>query len=368
MKFNFNKLFQLLLLTGGTTLLVACNKDAADPVPVAPPASSSTQSLTEVIGSDTTLSFLQAAVTRAGTNISSLLSDRSAEFTLFAPTNAAFRASGISSIAVINAMPAAQVESLLRYHLVGGRVSGTAIPSTFPNMQLPTQIVLAPPSAAVPPGLRMSSFVSKRGANFWANTVPITQTDIAAVNGLLHKVAALLSVPLATSLKGYFATNTAKYSLLLEAVKRADSGLAVSTGLARLDSVLNFLPANLTVFAPNNDAFRALFPPGTPDAAIIAALNTHALFPVQTVRAIVAYHLLGSRALSVNFDATPTPIATQLVIPPGTTGVPVIVSYSGTTLTVKDVRPTSTPAVVATKDVNTINGVVHEIGQVLRPQ
>lgn len=372
MKFNLSKILaSTTFIAGAISILTSCNKDLTDPIPIMEPAVTG-KSLTDTIAGDASLSFFRAAVNRAatnttfGTSLSALFSDRTAAFTVFAPTDAAFQLSGIPSVAAINTLRPGFLDTVLRYHVVGGqRITSAAIPTTFPNLQLPTQLVLAQPSAALPPGLRMSIFPSRRGTNAWANNIPLTAVDIQVANGVIHKTAALVAPP-TTTIKGLLAANQAKYSILLAAIQRADSGQVA--GLGRLDSVINFPVANVTLFAPNNDAFRALFPPGTPDAAIIATLNNHQAFPVQTVRAIIAYHLLGVRAFSVNFAAGPAPVNTQLVIPPGTTPVPVLVTYGGANFTVKSVAPNATDANVVTRDQHAINGVVHEINQVLRPQ
>jgi uncharacterized surface protein with fasciclin (FAS1) repeats len=317
------------------------------------------------INGDVNYSFLKAAITKASTfgNLSALLSDSTAVFTFFAPTDAAFQLSGFPSAAAVSAQRAGLLDTILRYHLVPGqKLTASLIPETFPNIQEPTALVLAPPSATLPPGLRMSIFPSKRGSALWANNIPITQTDIPVSNGVVHKVAALVAPPSST-IKGIIATDPTNFSILSAAIARADSG---QVGLNRLDSAINYAPANLTLFAPTNAAFRAMFPPGTPDANIIGALNTPALFTVTTVRGLIAYHLLGVRAFSVNFSATPTPHNTQLVIPPSTV-VPVVVTSSGATFTVKGLA-NATASNVTTRDKNAINGVVHVIDQVLKPQ
>jgi uncharacterized surface protein with fasciclin (FAS1) repeats len=369
MNFRLNSIFkQLLVAAGLAATSIACNKalPVAEPIQTAAPTG---QSITTTINSDAGFTFLKAAIAKAatnssfGNNLNALLSDSTGVFTFFAPTDAAFQLSGFPSVAAISAQRAGLLDTILRYHLVPGqKITSGLIPQTFPNIQEPTALVLAPPSTAVPPGLRMSIFPSKRGSSLWANNIPITQPDIAVSNGVVHKVAALVAPP-STSIKGIIATDPTNFSILSAAITRADSGQA---GLNRLDSAMNYPPANLTLFAPTNDAFRAMFPPGTPDANIIGALNTPALFPAQTVRAIVAYHLLGSRAFSVNFGSTPGPYNTLLVIPPSTV-VPVIVTYTGATFTVKGVANASASN-VTTRDRHAINGVVHVIDQVLRPQ
>lgn len=371
MKFNINKLFKpALLMAGAITLLASCNKDVPDAAPIAAP-SVPARSILDTINNDASFTFLKAAIVRASTStaspsLSALLSDRTAVFTFFAPTDAAFMLSGFPSAAALNTLRSGQLDTLLRYHIVGGqKITGSDIPTTFPNLQLPSLFVLQAPAAALPPGFRMPIFPSKRGTNFWVNNIPLTQTDFVAGNGVIHRTATLV-LPPSTTLKGLIATNPTKYSILSAAIARADSGQVA--GLGRLDSVINYAPANLTLFAPNNDAFRALFPAGTPDANIIGALNTPAFFTAQTVRGLIAYHLLGVRAFSVNFAAGPAPVNTLLVIPPTNIVVPVLVAYGGATFTIRGVAPGSTDATVLTRDVHAVNGVLHEINQVLRPQ
>jgi len=360
LNYKFFKTGITLALVANT--IVSCNKSLPRAEPIVTPAPTGS-SIAELLN-DPNFSILKAAVTRS-TSMTALLSDKTAVYTFFAPTDAAFQASGIPSAAAIATFRPGQLDTLLKYHLVGGQaLSSAAIPTTFPNLQLPSSFVLAPPSAALPPGLRMSIFPSKRGTSLWVNNIPITQTDIPAANGIVHKVAALVAPP-TTTIKGILASDPANFSIMSAAIARADSG---QTGLNKLDSVLNYAPANLTLFAPNNTAFRTLFPPGTPDPVIIALLNNPAFFTAQTVRGLVAYHLLGTRAFSVNFSATPSLYNTQLVIP-GTppTVVPVLVTYTGATFTVKGfANPTESN--VVTRDKNAVNGVVHVIDQPLKPQ
>ncbi len=369
MNSRFNKIIRQSIVPAGLIAgLIACNKALPVAEPIQTPAPSG-QSITTTINNDANFTFLKAAIAKAatnstfGNNLNALLSDSAGVFTFFAPTDAAFQLSGFPSAAAVSAQRAGLLDTILRYHLVPGqKITSDLIPSTFPNIQEPTSLVLAPPSTAVPPGLRMPIFPSKRGTSLWANNIPITQADIAASNGVVYKVAALVAPP-STTIKGIIATDPTNFSILSAAIVRADSG---QVGLNRLDSAMNYAPANLTLFAPTNAAFRAMFPPGTPDANIIGALNTPALFPAQIVRAMVAYHLLGSRAFSVNFGPTQAPYNTMLVIPPSTV-VPVVATNAGASFTVKGVA-NATASNVTTRDRNAINGVVHVIDQVLRPQ
>jgi len=374
--YKFCKSALIIVLAAST--LVACNKKLpAGEAIIIPPA---TTSISDVVNADANLSILRAAITKAGTaaattnfpvSLPNLFSDKSGAYTFFAPTNAAFQKIGITSDAALVGFRPGQLDTLLRYYVIGGqKLTSAVIPDSFtnaknrvPNLQEPSLLVLQGPSAALPPGFRMPIFPSKRGNSLWVNTITISQPDVNAGNSVIHKIDSI-ALPPQQTIKGILASDP-NFSLFMAAVARADSGQVA--GLGRLDSAMNFALANLTLFAPTNAAIRALFPPGTPDAAIIGALNTHALFPVQTVRGIVAYHLLGYRYFSVNFPAALTPINTQLVIPPTNIVVPVIVSYSPAAFIVKGLA-NATPSNVTTKDRVAINGVIHVIDQLLRPQ
>lgn len=94
----------------GFVVLAACHKDNSSPSPT-PTTSTPLQTY---ISGDTSLSIFNAAITRAGDK--SLYSG-SDSVTVLAPTNDAFRASGITT-ASINNMSSSAVDSLLRYHFI----------------------------------------------------------------------------------------------------------------------------------------------------------------------------------------------------------------------------------------------------------
>ncbi|NLR81411.1 fasciclin domain-containing protein [Chitinophaga eiseniae] len=76
------------------------------------------QTLSDAISSDTTLTFLNVALQQAG--MKDLLNDN-ASYTVFAPSNQAFRQAGFSSIDSINNTSAQALRQLLLYHLFSGR-------------------------------------------------------------------------------------------------------------------------------------------------------------------------------------------------------------------------------------------------------
>lgn len=406
MKINFNPYFASLALAASLTFFTACNKDVEEAVPAtAPsptPAAPGAPTVADQIKADAGLSILSAAVTRASTSAASpslatLLADRTAEYTFFAPTDAAFATIGITSTAGLNNYRPGQLDTILRYHIVSGRVPAAAIPSTFPNAQLPTQFVLQQPSATLPPGLRASVFASKRGTNAWINNIPVIQTDITAPNGLIHKIASVL-IPPSQFLWDRINTDP-NLTFLKAAIQRADSGSTTATSLV---AALQNPAANLTVFAPVDTAFRSaitgliaqgLIAQGVPAPTALAQATALAATPAvfsnpllyssinaQTVKGVVVYHLLGTRAFTVNLSpvgsATPTLLNAAVPTHPGLTHMATFGATGVTSAFVRGIANTSvsnlfinpTPAPGGTSDQHYINGVLHLINQVLRPQ
>ncbi|MBS1609010.1 MAG: fasciclin domain-containing protein [Bacteroidetes bacterium] len=396
MKFEINKSLKALFVVAAFSItIVSCNKALPDAEPINQPAP--TGSSINSLLSDPNFSILKAAVTRAGTSLTKLLSDSTAVFTFFAPDNAAFNLSGIPSEAAIGAFRAGQLDTLLRYHLIGGvKIKAADISEAVPNMYLQSSFVLAPPSASLPPGLRMPIFPSRRGTVAWVNNIPVTQADITASNGVIHKVATLVAPPSQVLLQRIATDPDLTY--LYAAVQRADSGDAAQT----LQAALQNPAANLTVFAPSNAAFKAVLTgqitlalvgmgydltTAQATATLLASSPTvftnPALASVLTptvVKGIVVYHLLGIRAFSVNIPVTPTALHTLLNSAiPAHPGVVVQATFGltgVTSATVKGLGNASasniainpTPAPGGTSDQHYINGTLHKIDQVLLPQ
>ncbi|HVZ56395.1 MAG TPA: fasciclin domain-containing protein [Chitinophagaceae bacterium] len=376
-------------------VLASCNKDLPEPEPIVPPTPSGS-SIADIVAGDPNYSILKAAITRA--NLTTLLSDKSKVFTLFAPDNAAFQFSGIPNEAAINFFRPGQLDTLLRYHLIGGLAYGSSSISTaFPNMYLQSMFVLAPPSTALPPGLRMPIFPSRNSFGFFVNNIPVTQADISAANGVIHRVAAVVAPPSQYLWDRINADPNLTY--LKAAIQRADSGAAASSSL---QAALQNPAANLTVFAPTNTAFQQILTgeitlylmgqgmdqvtasaTATALASSPTVFQNPALFSVltaQVVQGIVVYHLLGNRAFSINLpnDDTNYPTLLNTAIPahPGVT-ISASFGYTGVTAaTIKGLGNPSaanllinpTPAPNGTSDQLYINGVLHEIDQVLLPQ
>lgn len=367
---KWRKLAGLLLV--GSLALGACNRefeDISQPTSISPVNPSYT--LADVINNDTAYSFFKAVVAKSGTAIPGF-SNTALRLTAFIPTNAAFRASGISSATIAGAaFSAATASAFVNYAVTPQLLRSDTIPTKFPNLQAPT---LLNPTAGTPafnPFVSLSIFPSRRNFGAWVNNIPLTALNIMAANGIIHNPAVLV-IPPSTTLWSRISAD-ADMTLFKAAITRGDSGLV---GTARIDSLLNLpIGPNFTVFAPTNAAVRALFPAGTPDENIIGAFNTPALFPAQVVRGLVVYHILGVRAFTPNFPTTETAIPTLLNgAVPSHPGVKLMATFTGpfvTAATVKGVaNPTASKLIInaTSSDQHFINGVLHKIDQVLRPQ
>lgn len=408
MKLPINKCFPLLMIAINTVgLLSSCNKDlpVAEPITQPPPTG---LSIMETLDG-ASYSFLKAAVTRASTvasptgTLSTLLADKNAVFTFFAPDDNAFRASltvlGLpADISSINFFRPGQLDTIIKYHLIGGQqYTAALVTPAFPNLNLYLQssFVLAPPSEALPPGLRMPIFMGRQGTALFANNIPVTQADIAVANGVIHNVAFAL-LPPSQVLWQRIATDT-DLTYLMAAVRKADEGDPAKT----LETALQNVAANLTVFAPTNLAFQQLLTgqitlaliamgldPATAAAQAAALASTPAVFTnpalaavltPETVAGIVVYHILGSCAFLVNLPTTLTNYPTLLNSAIDHPGVGLQATFGATGVTAATVKglanatasniqinPTLAPN--GTSDQHYINGTLHKIDQVLLPQ
>lgn len=327
------------------------NENVPEATPIDYPAGSGS-TIGEVLNTDANFSILKAAVTKAG--LMPAVSDKNNVFTVFAPNNDAFTRSGISA-GLINLLPASTVASIVQYHIIPGRnITSSAIPTSFPNVQMPTSFIF--PSPNTNPLVRFSNFPSKRGSNVWVNNIPVVTPDVAAANGTIHVTFTMLNPPSRVLLDTM--ARDADLQYLVAAVLAADAG--VPAGSRFQDFLANPL-ANFTVMAPTNQAFINLLT----FLGLPASPSSLALLPATTVRGIVAYHLLLGRAFAANLPTVATPVPSLLSASlPGAPTLTFNASPGG------GVKGAANPVYsnITAIDRHAINGVYHKIDQVLLPQ
>jgi uncharacterized surface protein with fasciclin (FAS1) repeats len=271
--------------------------------------------ITDIVVLDPNFSILKAAVVRAG--LATALS--TGTFTVFAPDNAAFAASGLNE-AAINSLPVADLTNILLYHAVGAVVPSTAVPaSDTVNTLLTTNL-----------------YASKNANGVFLNGISVKAADVKAANGVIHVVSKVLIPPTKTIAE--LASGDNDLSLLLAAVVRAGLAGAVSTD------------GKYTVFAPTNAAFIAA---GFPNAAAIEAA------PVAAVASIVKAHIFGTNVFAsdlINGQKVSTLEAGKSLLV-GTT--PPSVRIDGSSNPVSNI-------ILSSVNITATNGVIHKIDRVLQ--
>lgn len=332
------QLIRISLVMAAFFSIVSCNKPLPDATPIIyPPVNSNATSIGDLISSDTSYSFFAAAAKKVG-QLAQLSQDNTV-FTVFLPNNNAFRASGISSINVVNALPLQTLGGIVGYAIIPGQqFLSSDFTGAFPNTQLPTSITIgALPGTPLP--LKLSTFPSKGAVGFFDNNMPVVQPDVKLKNGVVHLVGGIVAPP-SKLLKDAIYSNP-DLTYFKAAIARADSG---QVGLNRLDSLLGYAVTNMTVLAPSNTAFQTLIfgsaygyllQLGYPqDVAAQTATELSSspdvfsnplLFSAltaTTVRGILVYHFLATnagagfqpniRVFSNNFSTTPAYYTTLL--------------------------------------------------------
>jgi transforming growth factor-beta-induced protein len=291
----------------GVVTLTACNDDDdIDPV-------RENESIVDIVVRDQNFSTLEAALMKAGL-VEALSAD--GPFTVFAPTNAAFQAAGITAL---EDYTAEQLREVLLYHVVDGKVNA-------PNLQDGQEVATLNDT---------DFYVSLNEGVVINGTTKVTTADVEATNGVVHVIDRVLLPP--------------SQDIVEIAIEAGFSRLAEAVTEAGLVDVLQEDGA-FTVFAPTNAAFDALYQR--------LGVNGPADIDDETLVAVLTYHVLAGRVFSSDLSdgATPTTVQT------GTIEINL-----GDDVTITDKDPGSADAKVTSTDILATNGVIHVIDQILLP-
>lgn len=299
-------------------LTTSCKKDNDETV---------SNTITDVVVANANFTTLETAVIKA--DLQATLKG-TGPFTVFAPDDAAFTASGITS-AALNTLTAAQVKSILLYHTIGSKIMAADVP--------------AGPNAKVITAGGDSVFVTKNANGVFINGIKVNTADVSADNGVIHVIGRVLNPPAGTIVE------TAVASGLDSLVKAVTRATTAPGGDPTLASTLG--SARLTVFAPTNAAFTQLL--GT------LGLNKIDDIPVATLLAVLRYHVVAGRAFSsdlVNGNLTMLASGnTTINLTNGTGGGPTITG-NGNGANKSNITATN---------IVCRNGVVHLVDRVLLP-
>lgn len=309
----------LIFVLGTSLLLYSCKKDEATP------ATSNT--ITDVVVANSNFTTLKSAVLKA--NLQTTLSG-TGPYTVFAPDDAAFTASGITTSA-LNSLTQAQVQNILLYHTIGAKISAAD--------------VQAGPNAKVTTASGDSVFVTKNSNGVFINGIKVIAADVQADNGVIHAISKVLNPPVGNIVE------TAVASGLDSLVKAVTRATTAPGGDPTLASTLS--SAKLTVFAPTNAAFTQL----------LGALGLSKIedIPVATLLAVLRYHVVAGRAFSSDLSNTNLPMLaggnSTVNLTNGTGGGPTLTGNGNG----------SNRSNITATNIICRNGVVHLIDRVLLP-
>jgi transforming growth factor-beta-induced protein len=283
--------------------------DAGPDAPASPDAPTSPPSLGDLVSGDPQFSILRALVERA--ELLGTLSAPLADLTVFAPTDAAFAASGLT-LSAVEALDRLAAADILLYHVLDG---------TFPAAGLSSGPVNAFTNLTL--CLDTTSGVRLNGGNPVSGGAHVVTADVAASNGVLHVIDRVLLRPTVQRLAAYCGLTTLDTAV-------TDAGLA--------DELAATGP--FTVFGPTNAAFAAL-----------ASLPTGA-----ALEQALLYHVVAGSLGSSSIPARADSLASNA----WGNGLTLIFDTSSGVLI-------NGGAQVMTADLAATNGTVHVIDEVLLP-
>jgi uncharacterized surface protein with fasciclin (FAS1) repeats len=276
------------------------------------------------------LTALLAAATKAG--LADELADNDASLTVFAPTNAAFNTLATQlgftdATAMVNALPASALASILSYHLLPAAKNAATL--TAQGASQATLYSFGGSAAS----LSLSTSSGVRITDAALTTATVTSADVEADNGVVHVIDKVLVPPGVLNV------------VQMAQVNPAFSSLVGAVGSAGLAGTLSG-SGPFTVFAPTNAAFTAI-------AGILPTLSTPQLTTVLT------YHVLGSQVLSSQIPFG-QPVVTL-------SGQSITINTATAPLVARITDTTATPAGITAVDVRASNGVIHVLDKVLLP-
>ncbi len=291
--------------------LTACSQKTTDAQP---------KTITDVVLENADFSILKSAVVYAG--IGDAL--KATNLTLFAPNDAAFQASGITT-ASLTALPKDSVRKILLYHVLFAKTLAADVPTGS--------------SAVATANSQATAYLIKSGSDLYINSAKVTTADQAVANGIIHTINQVLTPPAGTIVD--LAQRDPSLSFLLLAATRAASANPA------LLTTLSTTP--ITIFAPTNAAFVA--------AGYTSTASLNQATP-QALAALLSYHVLSG--VTFTNQLTAGQVATLSSNNKLTIGV------TATGITVKG-NQNATPATIVGPNIVVSNGVVHKIDQLLKP-
>jgi uncharacterized surface protein with fasciclin (FAS1) repeats len=325
MKKNFllKKIAGCLLICSLVISVTSCSDDDENSTP-AP------QSITAIAAANPDFSTLVTALTR--TNLATTL-DGSGQFTVFAPTNAAFTTffASLGPNVTVNNVDVAVLKSILLNHVLGTEVKSAAIATGYASTLSPFGTAANGPTISM--YIQKEAGIVTVNGGIGTNEAPrkgavVTTADVDASNGVIHIVNRVIQIP-----------NVVDHA-------KANPNFSTLTSLLVAQNLVSTLEGTasspFTVFAPVNTAFDA------------ATLSLYGGLSSANKTAVLTYHVVAG--VNVRSNAIPTGNITTLQGQ----------AFSITGTAINDAGTTVDKNIIVT-DVQCSNGIVHAIDKVLLP-
>ncbi|MBA4134222.1 MAG: fasciclin [Flavobacterium sp.] len=307
------------------------------------------QTIAAIAAGNSDFSTLVTALNRTG--LTATL-DGNGQFTVFAPTNAAFQTffSSLGSNVTVNNVDVNVLKNILLNHVVATEIKSTDIPAA-------TYVSTLSPISTAANAPTISMFVQKSGATVTINGgvdskgAVVSTADVDASNGVIHIVNRVIQIP---TLVDHVVDNPEFDTLQTVVTSTGGAFGDQSAVLSALSGLTAASPA--TLFAPNNAAFTSL----------ISELTTAGISPTgPQFSSVLQYHVVGGNVRSTALPSVVSGSSAGVV--PTLNGQNITISLTGgakITGTFSPARPASN--IIAT-DIQGSNGVIHVLDKVLLP-
>jgi len=318
---------KLLLLTAAI-IFSACSDDDENSTPTPDPLN-----IVETAQATEDLSSLVAALQAADGDLVNVLSG--GEFTVLAPTNAAFdNFLADNGFANLSEVPTDVLANILLNHVISGTVLSTTLTDAGAGYTTT--------NATNEDGDNLSLYFNTTTGVTFNGTSSVAQADVEATNGVVHIVDQVIGLPTIAT----FATADPTFETLVAALTRPDLEVPFVTILSTTDPTYG-IP--LTTFAPTNEAFG--------DLLVEIGADDLSQIDVNLLTAVLLTHVVAQANVRAEDLAQDLPVVT----------------LSEETLTVdltngaQLVDPNGRVANIIANNVQAINGVVHVIDKVVLP-
>ena len=317
-----------LLILAVAIVFSACSDDDENTTPTPEPLN-----IVETAQATEDLSSLVAALQAADGDLVNVLSG--GEFTVLAPTNAAFdNFLADNGFANLSEVPTDVLANILLNHVISGTVLSTTLTDAGAGYTTT--------NATNEDGDNLSLYFNTTNGVTFNGTSSVAQADVEATNGVVHIVDQVIGLPTIAT----FATADPTFETLVAALTRPDLEVPFVTILSTTDPTYG-IP--LTTFAPTNEAFG--------DLLVEIGADDLSQIDVNLLTAVLLTHVVAQANVRAEDLAQDLPVVT----------------LSEETLTVdltngaQLVDPNGRVANIIANNVQAINGVVHVIDKVVLP-